>query len=492
MVQMSSSSSRSDTKSRNDVTKSRNDVTKSRNDVTKSRNDSIRSCEIGMEDGSEPGRRSDMRSSLIKSRNTSPKSCDQDDLEDLDDKKSAIYLQHHAEKNSDKACEILRGAVEDAVRAITQRAAMLEAGIGHRKEKVIKTLEEGRARNVSSESTTSDLFKLLDRKNSITVSNGGASLVDYKEFMFFDRDSARHLNYTIKTLGDPSYSVRYSRDYNAIALHPEIFGTSGKDLGQFHGPTAVDTDSTTQNLYVCDSMNCRIVVYSGDNQPLYSIGQKGKGDTELDRPSSVAVDETGQMYIADSFNDRMCVYSTEGDWKFNVGGRGQLNKPRGVACAKNGEIFVVSDTGNQRIMVYSGSGTCKGNFGKLGMKEGQFVRPQGITIWDNKVYVSDSFNYRVQIFDIEGRLLDSMGKQGSKAGEFEEPRDIAVDSNGNVLVTDTRKNSLQIFDKHGAFIREYGSQGDEVHHFDGPEGVHADEINRVFIADRKNDRVHIL
>ena len=49
----------------------------------------------------------------------------------------------------------------------------------------------------------------------------------------------------------------------------------------------------------------------------------GKGSGEFDRPSSVAVDETGQMYVADSFNDRVCVYSTEGVWKFNVGGRGQ-------------------------------------------------------------------------------------------------------------------------------------------------------------------------
>ena len=30
---------------------------------------------------------------------------------------------------------------------------------------------------------------------------------------------------------------------------------------------------------------------------------------------------------------------------------GKLNKPRGVACARSGEIFVVSDTGNQRIFV---------------------------------------------------------------------------------------------------------------------------------------------
>jgi len=448
MVQNMSSSANHDSNANNDVTESRNDVIKSRNDVENVVDD-----------------------------------------EDLDEQ-SLLYLQNHTVKDSDNACEILHGAVENAVREIKQRATLLESGIVKRKEKVLEALEKGRQLDIDCTTTLSALFKLLDRRNSNTVLNGGASLVDYKEFMFFDRDSAKHLNYAIKTLGDPSFSVSYSRDYGAIALHPEIFGGPGKGLGEFHGPSAIDSDS--QNIYVCDSMNNRIVVYSNYNQPLYTVGQKGKDAKELDRPSSVAVDETGQMYIADSFNDRVCVYSTDGDWKFNVGGRGKLNKPRGVACAKNGEVFVVSDTGNQRIQVYSGSGTCRGNFGKLGMNEGQFVRPQGISLWDNKVYVSDSFNFRVQIFDLEGRLLDSMGKQGSEAGEFEEPRDIAIDTSGNVIVTDTKKNCLLVFDKHGNFIREYGSQGSGVHQFDSPEGVHVDEINRVFIADRKNDRIHIL
>ena len=50
-----------------------------------------------------------------------------------------------------------------------------------------------------------------------------------------------------------------------------------------------------------------------------------------------------------------------------------------------------------------------------------------------------------------------MGKQGNEPGEFEEPRDIAIDTNGNVLVTDTKKNCLLIFDKHGNFIRVISS-----------------------------------
>ena len=53
--------------------------------------------------------------------------------------------------------------------------------------------------------------------------------------MFFDRGSARHLNHSIKTLGDPSFNVSYSRDYDAIALNPEIFGSPGNKLGEFRG-----------------------------------------------------------------------------------------------------------------------------------------------------------------------------------------------------------------------------------------------------------------
>ena len=53
--------------------------------------------------------------------------------------------------------------------------------------------------------------------------------------MFFDRNSAKHLNYAINTLGDPSFNISYSRDYHAIALNPYIIGGPGKDIGQFHG-----------------------------------------------------------------------------------------------------------------------------------------------------------------------------------------------------------------------------------------------------------------
>ena len=67
--------------------------------------------------------------------------------------------------------------------------------------------------------------------------------------MFFDRGSAKHLNYAIKTLGDPSFNVSYSRDYAAIALNPEILGSSGRDLGQFHGSVYNFTQTLVLAIY---------------------------------------------------------------------------------------------------------------------------------------------------------------------------------------------------------------------------------------------------
>ena len=85
MVRMSSSSSRTDLKSRNDIIKSRNDVLKSRNDVLKSRNEDFLSRDLDLEDVD-------------------------DSSEDLynEERRSSIYLQNHTVKSSDRACDILR------------------------------------------------------------------------------------------------------------------------------------------------------------------------------------------------------------------------------------------------------------------------------------------------------------------------------------------------------------------------------------------------
>lgn len=86
MVRMSSSSSvsRTDLKSRNDVLKSRSDSLKSRNDVLKSQNEDFVSRDLDLEDV--------------------------DDSEELykEERRSSIYLQNHTVKSSDRACDILR------------------------------------------------------------------------------------------------------------------------------------------------------------------------------------------------------------------------------------------------------------------------------------------------------------------------------------------------------------------------------------------------
>jgi len=79
---------------------------------------------------------------------------------------------------------------------------------------------------------------------------------------------------------------------------------------------------------------------------------------------------------------------------------GQFSGPAGVAFDSSGNVYV-TDSGNQRVQIFSSNGTFLSSFGENGEGDGQFSRPESITV-DNssgKVYVSDTSNNNVQIFE---------------------------------------------------------------------------------------------
>ena len=129
---------------------------------------------------------------------------------------------------------------------------------------------------------------------------------------------------------------------------------------------------------------------------------EGSGEKEFKSPCGIACDSTGKVYVADTGNNRIQVFTTEGTFLRMFGkhgcGSGELDGPYGIAIDSNGMVYV-SEDGNHRVSVFTLEGQFVTSFGRKGVGPGEFDGPRGLAVDENEVlYVCDYYNCRVQVF----------------------------------------------------------------------------------------------
>lgn len=97
------------------------------------------------------------------------------------------------------------------------------------------------------------------------------------------------------------------------------FGKAGSKNGEFYYPTNLTVSSDGQ-LYVSDTGNFRVEVYSREGEYLRSYGSLGSGFGKFARPKGIALDRQNRLYAVDAafenvqlFNDkaRLLMYFSE-------------------------------------------------------------------------------------------------------------------------------------------------------------------------------------
>ncbi|MBZ0276322.1 MAG: TIGR03663 family protein [Anaerolineae bacterium] len=218
------------------------------------------------------------------------------------------------------------------------------------------------------------------------------------------------------------------------------------------------------NLYVADTWNYRVVVLSPDGEFIRSWGQRGEfgqdARTEpfdgLWGPRAIAVDSQEHVYVADTGNKRVRVYTGDGQFLYDIGsggsGVGQLDEPTGLAIGQNNLLYV-ADTWNQRVSVFTldgapvyqyatASGQTTNSFKVRGWRDDLGNRPY-LAVDDarNLVYVGDPDAGRVLIYDTSGNCVGSFGQLGSAgsldATQFVTVGGLSIDTAGNLYVTDS-------------------------------------------------------
>ena len=189
------------------------------------------------------------------------------------------------------------------------------------------------------------------------------------------------------------------------------WGNRGTNDGQISVPRAIGIDSHNE-AFVTEYLDReRVQKFSlSDNEStapaavgpkwLLSFGKPGTGPGEFNRPEGLCVDSHDQVYVADSCNHRIQIFSTEGKLLRMYGkpgkGKGELSYPYDICVDSAGRQYVC-EFGNSRIQVFDAHDQPLEILGERGGDPGQFSNPWGVALDSaGNLYVADSQNHRVQ------------------------------------------------------------------------------------------------
>ena len=216
----------------------------------------------------------------------------------------------------------------------------------------------------------------------------------------------------------------------------------------------------------------------------------------VDRPRGVAINKRGEVVVTEGGGNCVSVFSPSGKKLRSFGtkgsSQGQFNCPCGVTVDGEGNILV-ADTNNNRIQKFTTEGQFLTAVGKYGSGPLQFWHPTGIAFntINNKVYVADSLNNPIQVLNSDLTFSSTFGKEGSGKGQFSCPWGIACDSTGKVYVADSHNHRIQVFTAEGKFIRMFGRFGQGRRELAVPLYVAVDTSGMVYVSENGNHRVSV-
>jgi hypothetical protein len=259
--------------------------------------------------------------------------------------------------------------------------------------------------------------------------------------------------------------------------------------------------------------------YAGDNGPATSAN--------LNHPTGVAVDQSGNLYIADSTNARIrevaggTITTVAGNGTAGYNGDGpattaELDQPYGVALDSSGHLYIadrinclVREVTSGTLTTVAGSIANAGNYSgdNAAATNAGLTYPQLVAIYSASVYyIADTGNNAIRkvsagtITTVAGNGTAGYSGNGTATtAELNQPYGVAVDSAGNLYIADSINNAVRKVS--GGTITTVAGQGPTLGGYSGdngpatsaklyhPYGVAVDSAGNLYIADTGNNAI---
>jgi uncharacterized protein YgiM (DUF1202 family) len=283
-----------------------------------------------------------------------------------------------------------------------------------------------------------------------------------------------------------------------VALHMIREDYDGVGLSY---PSKLFVDSVRREIYVIDSGNSRVLVFTHDFYPLLSIG-KSDG---VEAPVGLAVDPQGYLFIAQSPGGkhprpRISVFDPCLKWKKDIffsGFEGADDfRPTNIAINKEAVLYVAGSS-SAGVVVLNKDGTFSHLLSpkdRLGKKPEQKASICDVEIDEaGRIYLSSEDMGRVYVYDNRENFLFKFGKKGGSSGRLSRPRGIGIDSrNKRIYVIDYMRHTANAYSAEGSYLFEFGGRGWGKGWFQFPSDISVDTSGNVLVADTFNNRVQVL
>jgi len=272
----------------------------------------------------------------------------------------------------------------------------------------------------------------------------------------------------------------------------------GKNLSY---PSKLFIDSAKKEIYVTDSGNRRILVYTHDFYPLLCIDESDG----IESPIGLAVDSEGYLFVAQSSGSkqkrvRISVLNPSLKWKKDIFFEGFEDsdsfKPKNIAISKAGLLYVTGGS-FYGVVVLNKDGTFSHLLSlvdRLGKGDERKATICDVEIDSSgRIYLLSENMGRIYVYDDKENFLFKFGTKGGSSGKLSRPRGLAVDDRSKgVYVIDYMRHTANAYSEDGRFLFEFGGKGWGKGWFQYPCDIAVDTSGNVLIADTFNQRVQVL
>ena len=220
-------------------------------------------------------------------------------------------------------------------------------------------------------------------------------------------------------------------------------GVRGWDPGEFNWPEGVAVDHATGDLWVTDTKQSRLQVFTDDCSGPVFVGGFGSGLDQFYWPTSVVIRQSdGVAFVVDRQNDRIVSYdvATRTPIEAYASPGSVFNDPRRVALDPTSGNLYVADTKNNRIVELSDTGGA--SITRVRVLSPGLSAPEGVAVGgDGTIYVADTGSNRVVVLDSDGTVADTFtGPSG-----FYAPGSLSMGPDDRLYVSDTHNDRIQVY-----------------------------------------------